>query len=780
MSVEQKMNNLRDGTVSLIIKKPLTCLLLFLTLFAVIAPGVLKVKQQFGYKIWYNDKDPLMELFRVFEGKFGNDDMGSIAVYTEDGIFNKKTLTAIVELTDAMGDVSDMVRVDSLSNYSYIFSNNDEINVQPFIDVDELSSYDDKKIKELRKLYLEDPNLKGLVVDEKETMTLVNAFVRPSYQGDVPDYSGITQELYDLAEEFRKKYPEIQFLVTGTVVLTDEFKRVTFDDLKLLLPLVHGLFILILIFIYRRRSGVLLPYAIIISCILMMTGINGYIGFNINSLSSAGPTILLTVAIADAIHIMTVYFWGIKNNYSSMDAVRYSLTKNFYPTMLTSITTAIGFFSFAPALVRPVSELGISVGCGVIFAWLATYFLVGPLLCFMPKMSKKTRALEKSNITEAVGTVVPSKFTLTNIDRIYRYRYLIVLITFCLFFGSLYVATGLEVNMDPFDQFGKKNAYVQRINKIEEKFGAIATMHMMVDCDGADCAKEPKFLKEVEKFENWIVTLPEVERTFSINNIIKNINRVLNNNDMKNFVIPDSKEAVGQELFFYTLDLPPGREINNRINLQNDSIRVTAQWNVKDSVSANNVMTAVRKKAKEMNLDLKITGKMPLFHQLTPYVVSTFADSFLIAFISITIILIIVLKSFKIGLLALVPNLFPLATGAAIYYFSGAYVDMATVIVASVCLGIAVDDSIHFLFEYQKYRAQGKNIKDTFGVIFTNTFPALFFTTLIICIGFGSFVIAEYQPNAKFGITTAGVLLIALIADFIALPALLFITERDS
>ena len=197
-----------------------------------------------------------------------------------------------------------------------------------------------------------------------------------------------------------------------------------------------------------------------------------------------------------------------------------------------------------------------------------------------------------------------------------------------------------------------------------------------------------------------------------------------------------------------------------------------------DSKTSNLYFDRIQKEADKLGLDILITGKTPLFHALTPYIVKTFNDSFISALIFITIILIIALRSFSLGLLTLIPNVFPLILGAGVFYFTGYDVDMGTVLVASVCLGIAVDDSIHFLFEFKNYKEIGFDSKSAIEKIITTTFPALFMTTILICLGFGAFIFGSYVPNVKFGVSVACILMFALLADFIILPGILLLRKK--
>lgn len=746
--------------INFILSKPKKSLFLSILVFFFCLPGVLNLKEEFGYTAWYNNDDPLMKLYQSFEKKFGNDDSIILAVYNPNGILNAKDYQAITEITEKLWQVKDVFRVDSIVNYDVIHADKDSIDVIPLIEFKEGDDF--SKIKEK---IANDKNITNLLIDKKQTMTLIQGYLRPAFDNP-PDYSEITIAVQELVEPYEKQGLDIR--VMGGVALSHYFKKASISDLQTLLPIVFVIFIIILAFIYKRLSGVILPFIVVGLSILTMMGIAGYLGKTVNMLSSAAPTILLTVAIADAIHMITSFFIGKNEGMEHKEAVRYTLEKNFLPTLFTSITTAIGFISFSTAKVKAIADIGIMISIGVLFAWFFSYFTLGAILRIFDLKSKEIKK-KKFNILH------PKKINAFIMKRKFG---IIIFSAFIMILG-LFAIPKLEVNMDPVGQFRDGHPLVQTVDLITEKMGSFSTMEIQVDSGIPDGIKDPEFLKKVEGFENWLVSLKPIANTYSVVGILKELNKNFNGGKEEFAILPNDRQIVAEELFFYTLGLPEGRSINNRLSLNNQFLRLTVNWSIRDSVTANKYMDQIRAEAEKRNLKMVITGKMPLFHDLTGYIVGTFINSFIFAFIAITIILVIILKSVRLALLALIPNLFPLIVGAFLYYISGNHIDVGTVIVASVCLGIAVDDSIHFLYEYQRYRTEGLTVSDSVEKLIKTTYPSLLFTTMTIFVGFGCFGFAEYVPNAIFGIMVSVILLFALWADFYILPAILYFVDKD-
>jgi len=745
---------------------------------AIVIPGVTMIGEDFTYSIWYNKDDKLMKLFKTFQNKFGNDDSAIIGIHRPEGIFNKKTLKTISAITEDLWLVEKVVRVDSLTNTNIIKSQNDEIDIAPLIDMDEIDSYTEADFQRIKKDAVNDPMFKNLFVDKDGTLALIKANAMSDING-VPDYNVMSLSIRKIIEKHKTDDIEIHGL--GTVLITHYFKEITIDDVGFLVPLSTLVFIILLFIFYRNITGVILPFLVIQSSIVLMLGVTGYLGHALNTLSSAGPTILLTVAMADAIHFITVYFHGLKSGLSNKESVQLSLYKNFYPTLLTSVTTAIGFFSFYHSKVVPVSLLGMEVAIGVLFAWLSTFCLIPTLLLIFPPKKLIAKKHLSAHSIENKDEVVfsPGVRAKKAVDILIKQRWPILFTSAALMLLSIFFISKLQVNMNPIDQFKESHPLKQGFNLMTDKLGSVTTLEIMINSNETDGIKDPKFLKRVELLEKWLLQRPYITGTTSILDIIKKLNKTMNNDDENFYVIPDEIEKIAEEIFLYTMFLPPGQDLNNLITINNDSIRLTVLWEINSSTEALVAIQSINQKARELGLSAFVTGKTPLFHELTPYVVDTFFNSLTIALIMITGIMIIVLKSFKLGMLSLIPNILPLMLGGMITYFFGFDIDMGIVIVASVCLGIAVDDSIHFLFEYQKYRKQKKSVREALEIVVSSTFPSLFFTTLIIVIGFGSFVFADYIPNSRFGIMVAIVLIIALIADFLILPAIIAVFDGD-
>jgi predicted RND superfamily exporter protein len=264
----------------------------------------------------------------------------------------------------------------------------------------------------------------------------------------------------------------------------------------------------------------------------------------------------------------------------------------------------------------------------------------------------------------------------------------------------------------------------------------------------------------------------------SIVDVLKATHRSLNGDAPDSYVLASDRETISQELFLYTMSLPQGMDLNDRVSLKNDALRMTVLWTIPTSSEVMAQVAVIEQKAKEIGLDAHVTGKNLLWQSINRRVVDSFIDSFFSAAVSISLIIIVALRSFKLGILAMIPNLVPLVFTGAFLYLMGQPLDVGTVVVASVVLGIAVDDTIHILAHFKRARFAGLSPQEALIDVFAHTSPALISTTAILAAGFGVFAFATFMPNVYFGVLTAMTLVVAALIDFMLTPVLLAWSSR--
>lgn len=581
------------------------------------------------------------------------------------------------------------------------------------------------------------------------------------------DYEHITLEARKLLDEFRVKYPHQQYLHSGAPTVNYAFKEITISDLQLFMPVSWLLIILVLFYQFRSLWGVFLPLSVIFFSLTASLGFGGLVDATFNNLTSTLPGILIAIGLAETIHILSVFFVELESGVPRLQAIEHSVKKNLWPTFFTCFTTFIGFITSIGSSLVPIADLGLLAGFGTLFSWFLAIFMVVPIVVLFP-VKAHVRA-EKE-----IGLARARKF----VAWIGRHAWSIFwsMTLFSLF--SLYLGMQVEVNSDPFAYFTDKVVLKQHNDEINKHFGGLSAIEIYIDAGAPDAATDPKFLSTVDQLESWIETLPYVNRSFSIIDIIKEINQNLNEGKELAYSVPENRETIAQEILLYSMGLPTGKSVNDQLTVDRSGLRVSVLWQLHESLANIEAMEKVEAKMKELGLNGTITGRMPLYKQMNGHIVQTFTSSMLWGLILVSIMMILVFKSFRLGVLSMIPNVVPLTFGGAVLYFMNHDFDIGSSIVASVVLGIAVDDTIHFLTHFANYKRKGLSTADALSNVQATTGPAILWTTLILCIGFGCFMLGDFIPNVIFGVLTSTMLAVALFYDLLFLPAILILLER--
>ncbi|MBL6989795.1 MAG: MMPL family transporter [Bacteriovoracaceae bacterium] len=744
---------------NLLLDYPKTCLLLSFLLVAPLAPHLFKLKLYFGPKAWFPKESAEMVNLVDFERKFGNDEGMVIAVYDKSTIYNPQTFKAIKDITNDFWQQENIIRVDSLANFNHIFSQEDDILIEPLIgDDDQITEEYVEKKKSIIKNH---EDLPGFLVSPQGTTTLIFATLRP-YFDEVPNLDKIKKGASKVIAKYKKSHPNLQFYILGQVSLLSSLKEIAFNDTNLLIPLISFFIAALFFYLFKNVWGLIIPLLIVLFTNLTTLGIGGLLQVHFTGISFIIPIILMAISIADAVHMLDTFFKKYEQGQPKKEALKNTLLKNFLPTFLTSLTTAIGFFCLMTADLIPLKHLGLITGIGVMFAWVYSQTLLIPILLIFPVGKVKRNTTWKPS----------PEFVNKYIDFIKSYKVHIIT-TFILFTIALtYLGSTNEINSNPYKNFSPHIGIRVANEFMLKEFGGLTGPQIILDSKSAEGVNSYEFLSKVEMFQDWLVGQDYINSASSILNVLKQMNRALNGGGDDQYILAKNKKSIAEQIFLYTLSVPEGKNLNHLLSLNQQFIRMSLLWTVQDSVDGVKKMHQMEQKAKELGLSAHITGKVALTQRMVSHVISVFLKSFGLSLTVIVIILFLVFRSLKIGLLSIIPNIVPIALASGILTIWGVTIDFTIAIVSSVCLGIAVDDTIHFLTHYQRLEKEGVSERDSFLEIFQKTGPSLIITSFILMAGFGSFVFSNFLPNRNFGILCAIVLGLALLTDLILLPAL--------
>ncbi len=773
---EGRREGLSSRLSSIVIKRPVAVLIAGLVFFAGLFMGGDQLKQEVSYRIWFRADDPNLAKYDSMLERFANDNALVVIVHSPSGVFDKDTASLIVELTDQMWQIPEVIRVESLSNFRWVRARADDVLVDPLIPDDvELTA---PLLEERKSAALKHELLPGYLLSKDGKTALVYAWLTPFVAGEQEHVA------VSATRELLKKYQERGdhvFHLTGEPVQQVAFEDISGADFEALMPLTMGFMLLVLVAVFRRVSGVILPLVLVTVAMFGALGAAGWMGLGLNAVTFLMPMIVIAVTTSATVHPLVAYFRARNGGLDKRESVRAAQDHTFLPTLFAATMIAIGFFSLVTSEIMPIRNLGIMTGIGVILSWFFQQLILMPLLVLLPLRGRKKprKGAKEAEKPVADEELEPPKVWAQKLyGWIERRKVLIAGVGTVLTALSLFLATRLELKFDPLTFFPEKYGVREAHDFVEKEVGWVSTLDVIIDAGEAEGIKDPAFLKKVDEFQTWLKARPYVSQAISVVDIIKATNRALMSDAPDAYKLPDSREAISEELLLYSMNLPQGLDLNDRVTLDNDALRISVWWSIRDSASAIEESRAIQEKAKAMGLAANITGRGYMFHELDPYAVSTLIWSILSALPVVTLALMLVFRSFKMGLLALIPNLIPLTFGASFLFAMGLSLDFANSIAFTVALGIAIDDTVHFLSSYFLKRREGMGVRDAIVGTMSYTVPSMIITAVILVATFGMFSFASFTPNRSFGLLTSFVLAIALVTEIFLTPALLMLGDR--
>lgn len=762
MNHQPTYSAINQRVVTLVVEHPWLALLLGLALLSAALAGLTRVQADFSHRGFFWDDDPAMQRFDAFERRFGNDDVAVLALHSPSGIFDLDSAQLLVELTERMWKVPEVIRVDSLSNYQWVHADGDDIAVEALFP----AQLDAQVIAQRRAVALAHEVIPDYLVSRDGTTALIFAQIKPGL--DRPSDSPLVYHtLLDLAREYTRG--DHQLYVSGSPAVIASFAEVAGADTARIFLLALLVAAVALAVLLRSVAGVVLPLLLMIVCVPAVFGFAGWAGLTLNNLSSAVPSIILAVCIADAVHLLATFGEARRAGADKLEALRYSLAKNFLPTFLTSLTTALGFVSFASVAVRPIAALGTMMTFGVMLAWVLSYLLLGPALALLPARRPRVDVhAPQRDLARATRYI----------DALLARRHWVIALVLLATVGAVLLAMRTEVNSDPFKYFAPSVPLRQANEFIEAKVGGARGIEVVVEAGQEDGVKAPAFLAKVEALQQWIASQPRVTRVVSIIDVLKAMQRSLHGDDPAQYRLADDQQTIAQELFLYQMNLPQGMDLNDRVTLRYDALRMSVLWTVPNSAEVIARAHAIESKAAELGLTASVTGKYYLFDSMNGYVVPALLQSFFTAAFTVALVILLSLRSLRLTLVSMIPNVLPVLFGGAFLYLLGQPLDIGTVIVASVCLGVAVDDTIHVLSHYRDHLSQGLSPRESMIRTLAGSARPLLMTTVILSGTFFAFLTADFTPNLYFGLLTGTILALALLLDLTLTPLLLIGSPR--
>lgn len=552
---------------------------------------------------------------------------------------------------------------------------------------------------------------------------------------------------------------DIEISITGLSVLDFEMDRFTSEEgafFGLLAMIIAAVFLIIL---FRSFRALISPILVVILTFIQLFGFLAFVGIPLSLSSLILAPLLLIISVSYSIHIIKQYKRIYTDKVGVQNAVIGALEESFWPCFLTALTTAVGFLSFLAVPMKPIRYLGISAAVGVFITFILVMIIV-PILLSVSKKPIKGSLVKFKKVT---GWTALSGFV--------QKRALPILIVFAIIAGfGVYYGRKLTVQTDFIQMMGEKVSFVKETQEITDVMGAVYSYEVLIELPEEDMAKNPEVLNKLEDLTNRVEDYSSVKMTTSFVDIIKYLNSVLN----EDYSIPKTKELIAGYIILY--EMAGGEELNQWTDYDFKTLRLSVQLGLsKDVESQIKEVKAYAETLFPEGTIITMVGDVPVMTRMMTLLAKGQAYSILIAAGVIALFMILVLTSLKGGLVSILPNIFPLFAMAGVMGVLGVSLDMITVMIAPMIIGIAVDDTVHFFLHFKESLKEKGNyargVEDTYDKVG----GALLFTSLILISGFAVFLFSDAGSLIHFGLLAAVGIFSALAADMLLTPALLHI-----
>lgn len=735
-----------------------------LIIFGLVAVAILAVypamniRTDFNLEGFYPEDDEVIKDYERLEIEFGRDDNSILIGFQTDSLFSEAVISDLFELTENLKSIQFIENVFSIFEAQEIEQQNNQLTFSPYIDTEHISGNDWTKIKEN---LTANPLFSGLLINEAGTATAIILTINEA-ENTYSNRNEIIRSIDEVLSGFEVDY---QFHRSGIPYYRNQYVNMLNSEIVMYIAISSVLIILLLWYLYRTIWGVLFPMIIVWTTLLFTVALMHLTGGYLEIMSSTIAPILLCVGVADAIHMISKYDDAREKGLVKSKSIIEMLKTLGNATLLTSITTAIGFASLISSTVMPMKKFGLYTALGVILAYLITILFLPAAL----RLSKKKRV-----INEKSGSFYPflNKW-LTRLAAINRMHYKKVLLagaalTLVFVFGMM----SLDVNGRIFDDLRDDTRIMQDSKFFTENIAPQFPMEFIIDTGESESALTYNSLRKLEQLEETLLGFSEIHRAAGLHTLIKEVHRVMSDDGI--FELPGSDQAIAQ--YALLLEVNDFDELYNFVDFDYRTLRITAFTEDAGSKRINEIRDEMNIHLAEIFDDqqVTVTGTTILSADLTNKIVYSLAWSILLAISAITLIMVALFKNVKLVIIALIPNLVPLIMVAGIMGFLNVDIKPSTAVIFTIALGIAVDDSIHYLARFRIEYIRRKAMMPALTATTIRTGRAIILTSLILVAGFGTLITSAFTSTAMMGILVCTTIFSALIADLFMLPSLFY------
>ncbi|NRB39976.1 MAG: MMPL family transporter [Pseudomonadales bacterium] len=741
--------------------------LMALVMIFLLASGGRYIAFAGDYEAWFDADNPELKDYLKIQRTYEKSDSVVFLLSPKQGdVFTRETLASVQWLTTQGWQMPFSTRVNSLSNFQHTYAMDDDLVVEDL--VSDLSVLSDARLEKLRDIVHDEPAVYGLMISKDDKVTAVSVTVNlPGDQADAtPKVAAFARATI---KQLKADNPNLDVHLSGITILDNAFIEASQGDMATLTPIMFLVILTGLIILLRSVYATLSILVLIVLSVAATMGFSGWLSIPLTPPSASAPTIVMTVAVANAVHIVLAFMHNFSLGGDKKAAMVEALRVNIQPVALATVTTIVGFLSMHFSDIPPFHHLGNMAAMGVAVAFILSMTVLPALLLLLP-----IKAQEKQSEVKLFS----AKLSHFVIDKRKVLLPSLVLV-------SVMLSAGLannEMNEVISEYFDESTQIRIDSDYASEHLTGPYYLEFSLDSGVDGGVSDPAFLRVLEEFSRWMNQQPEVVHVLSISDTLKRLNKSLNGDNPDQYKLPENQALAAQYLLLYDMSLPYGMDLSNQLNIKKSSTRVM--------VSLHNLSTqellALSDRTRQWfdqnanNIAVNFSSPTFMFSHISSRAVGRMAISVGIAMSLIALLIIAALGSVKLGLLSLIPNTLPPAIAFGLWGYFNGEVSFAMAVSVTIAIGIIVDDTVHFLSKYQRARKEnGLSPEQSIHYAFEHVGSALIVTSLVLSAGFLVLASSTFKLNMEMGIITMLSISSALILDFLLLPVLLLAFDKD-
>lgn len=775
-------------------------------LTAVLFSGLSLVKMAASTESYISENDASREVYDRFRNQFGYDENILLLLRTEN-VFDLAFLEKFRAFhRDLEENLPSLDEVNSLINARVTRAEGDELIVK---DLFEDWPTTPEELAEIRERALSSPTYVNTIISEDGKVLAIPIRLMPgswhpqsegadSLDAALADRATSTgeissasrkaktidnEELYHLVETLheivaRHQAEDFPIYITGGPPMTHAILEVMRKNMAIF-TLLSDVFIGIVLFLmFRRLSGVFLPVLVVTTSLIATFGIMGYLGIVVTPTTQIMPTLILAACVGDSIHLLSIFYQQYDRGKSKEEAMVYALGYAGLPMIMTSLTTAGGLFSFFVSDLVPLKGLGIAAPTGVILAWVYSVFFLPAVVAICPVRPRKISA---GPTLEHGGHMERSVVSLGDFS--VRRPWLIVAVWTVLTLVGAYGAVHIRFSHAPQKWFPKDDPLRANLQMANEKMKGVFSLELMLDTGRENGLYDPEVMNRLQKVhditQGQTFNKITIGKTVSVLDVLRETNQALHEGNPTHYSVPQDRDVIAQEFFLF--ENAGSDDLEQLVDSQFRVARVSLLLPFDDAIYFLGAERAIHNQVQEAMGDhakVESTGLIMLYARTIAMILKSTAESYGIAFLVIAFLMVLLVGSFRMGMLSLIPNAVPIILGIGLMHWAKIPLDMFTILIGSVACGVVVDDTIHFLHQFRDFYVKHGNVKEAVHATLEQTGVALVINAVVLIISFFVFLLSPLNNVKSFGLITGWTLFFGLAADLTLAPAIVELADR--